>query len=519
MKDEIKNLLPATGKQHLFSFSVLSRFPRNYKHFDRPACLATRGKPAAVAELSAVQPEKSIILYSSIDRGFRSRQSIPAKSYHSGNRMSVNRKQQRTRSQGVRGRRPPANDASADTFTDLLKPLIAPPPSQVDPAALFSAPLAHLDYPDELRVKNTGLRLFWKHHRLTGRPESVASSPRPRGYRTTSKRRTVLRGSKLFLLFGHKATRPRHRQAFLPSPLEPPEHEHIYRFLQQKLSEPTFRQTAAHLNYLIIRGSYKERAVIFNVDVLNGPLVRKLKILADHLQKLETKVSAAFVYLDPSGSDYYLESRRPADTLHFKKLFGPDQLAVVYEGCRYLFHPTSFSQINEAMVPVLLNRARELLAPAADGHLLDLYCGYGLFSHYLAPFYKQVLAIDVEGPSIRMAKANSRLNRERGGRTKFLDRRITEGLLARELAAPTAPEHILLDPPRQGSLSGVISALSRRSPQKVLHIFCGVDQIPPALKEWQANGYRVRRIVPLDMFPGSANLEILILLTPGKVVD
>jgi len=58
----------------------------------------------------------------------------------------------------------------------------------------------------------------------------------------------------------------------------------------------------------------------------------------------------------------------------------------------------------------------------------------------------------------------------------------------------------------------VIAALARRKPKKALHIFCGVDQIPPSLREWQANGYQVRRVVPLDIFPGSANLEILILL-------
>ena len=75
-------------------------------------------------------------------------------------------------------------------------------------------------------------------------------------------------------------------------------------------------------------------------------------------------------------------------------------------------------------------------------------------------------------------------------------------------------EVMLLDPPRQGTLPGVIASLARRKPKKVLHIFCGVDQIPPSLKEWQANGYQARRVAPLDMFPGSANLEILVLLEP-----
>jgi tRNA/tmRNA/rRNA uracil-C5-methylase (TrmA/RlmC/RlmD family) len=31
---------------------------------------------------------------------------------------------------------------------------------------------------------------------------------------------------------------------------------------------------------------------------------------------------------------------------------------------------------------------------------------------------------------------------------------------------------------------------------------------------WKENGYEVEKAVPLDMFPGTVNLEILILLKP-----
>ena len=408
-----------------------------------------------------------------------------------------------------------APDSASDrSFASFLKPLI---PSTIGPEGqtiLYSSPLAHLDYSMELQIKDQGLMTFWKQHRLPGQPESVIRSPKARGYRTTSKRKAFLHGSTLYLLLGDKAALPKNRQYFTASPLEPKEHEIIYRFLQQKLSDPAFRLIAGHLNYLIIRGGYTEQAVIFNVDLMNGPLVRKMKLMSEHLQKLPVAVTAAFVYLDPSQSDYYLETKRPAETLHFKKLFGPDQLSATYGDCRYQFHPTSFSQINESMVETMLVRARELMAPAPDQSLLDLYCGYGLFSHYLAPAYRQVLAVDGEGPSIRAAEANSRLNKHRGGQTKFLAHRITVGYLEKLLPPPMPNEVMLLDPPRQGTLPGVIASLARRKPKKVLHIFCGVDQIPPSLKEWQANGYQARRVAPLDMFPGSANLEILVLLEP-----
>ncbi len=402
---------------------------------------------------------------------------------------------------------------TATAFASILQALVSPVVSPSSKVTLQGAPLAHLHYADELALKRDGLQRFWHQHHLPGEPGPVVPSPRPRGYRTTSKRKAIQRGETLSLVFGENLSRS--GPVFRPSPLEPPEHAQLYRFLQEKLSQPAFRLVARHLNYLIIRGSYTERAVIFNVNTLNGPLVRKLKLMAAHLQKQPELVAAAFIYHDPSQSDYYLESRQPEHALQMKKLFGPARLSVDLAGCRYRFHPTSFSQINESMAPVMLNLARDFLNPAPHESLLDLYCGYGLFSHFLAPGYRQVLGIDAEGPSIHAATANSRLNAG-GDRSTFLARPITGNLIAQLWPASPTHEAVLLDPPRQGPRAGVIAALSRRRPSTVLHIFCGIDQIPAALADWQANGYEVQQIAPLDMFPGTSHLETLVLLTPNS---
>jgi tRNA/tmRNA/rRNA uracil-C5-methylase (TrmA/RlmC/RlmD family) len=401
------------------------------------------------------------------------------------------------------------------TFAGLLRPLVAEPAGPQVTVTLQSSPLAHLDYPEELRIKNQALGMFWKHFRLPGQPEPIISCPKPRRYRTTSKRKTVLKGNTLYLLFNDRALRFQ-KKPFMESPLEPPEHGRIFEFLQQKISEPAFKQVAGHLNYLIIRGSYTERALIFNVDTLNGPLVRKLKLLAGHLQKLPDPISSVSIYPDPSCSDYYLEEAQPSDILKFKNLFGKKELTVSHHGCRYSYHPTSFSQVNEAMVPVMLDMARELLEPDPTETLLDLYCGYGLFSHFLAPGYKQVVGIDAEGPAIRAAIFNKKFN-PASKKARFLARRITARSVEKiPLPDDLSAEIILLDPPRQGTQEGVIKALSRREPRKVLHIHCGVDQIPDSLRQWRQHGYKIRRIVPLDMFPGTAGLEVLILLEKSR---
>jgi tRNA/tmRNA/rRNA uracil-C5-methylase (TrmA/RlmC/RlmD family) len=400
------------------------------------------------------------------------------------------------------------------TFGGVLHALADEPSRPINRITLQAAPLAHFPYSQELQLKNRALAQFWESNRLPGVPAPIIASPRHRRYRTTSKRRTFLRGPYLYLVFGDKLLKTQ-KKGFLESPLEPPEHAAIYAFLQRKLSEPAYKLLASHLNHLIIRGNYRELAVIFNVRKMDGPLVRKLKVAAEHLRNLAGPVTAAFAYLDPTGSDYYFEKRRPDDKMQFKKLFGPAQLEVQFGRNRYQFHPTSFSQVNESIVETMLAQTRELLAPDRNERLIDLYCGYGLFSHYLAADYRKVTGIDAEGPSIRAAQANAKLNRT-AAKCRFLARDITPKAISDLLPPSTEPLALILDPPRQGPHRGVIAAIGERAPEKILHIFCGVDQIPEALKKWQASNYQVEKVVPLDMFPGTANLEVLILLKKGR---
>lgn len=398
---------------------------------------------------------------------------------------------------------------AAAGFADVLLPLLARP-ARGTAAPTAHEPLVALGYDDEIAVKQEALARFWRQHRLPGEPEPLLPSPRPRHYRTSSKRRVaVVDGRPVLFLGDRPARRP---PSFAPSALEPAEHAALYRTLAARLAAPEMRTLAAHLNYLIVRGSYAERVLVCNVDTLNGALVRRMKQLTEGGD--DPGLRGCFAYLDPTRSSYHFESRRPEAPLPFKRIWGVELLTARYRGCRYRYHPTSFSQINESIVPDLMERAREMLAPTGGQTLLDLYCGYGLFSHFLAPAYARVIGVDAEGPAIRAAADNVRLN-PAGAPRRFIAARIDRDFVARSLPRPAGTEAVLLDPPRGGPLHGVIAGLGRRQPRLVLHVFCDVDQIPPSLERWRAAGYRPRRVVPLDMFPGSANLEVLVLLAPA----
>jgi len=367
--------------------------------------------------------------------------------------------------------------------------------------------LAHLDYADEVQLKNEALRAFWSRHRLPGTPRDVVPATKPRGYRTTSKRRAQLTRRGLALAFSGDFDAPPGSAA---SDLDAPEHLAVYAHLFAQLSRPNSNAFAAALNYVIVRGSGDALAVILNLRAFDGALVRRGKQLGESLQKAGLGVRAAFLFLDPSDSDYYLEARRPSGMLSWKRLFGPDFLEVRVNDRRLRFPPVAFSQVNQAMLPTLVATARELLGGLAGVALLDLYCGYGLFSVCLGSEAAETLGIDSEGPAVEAAKENAR--HARLPRARFLAGRVSGELIATRLRPGERPEKQLLDPPRQGTTPGIIDALAKRRPELVVHIFCGTDEIPVEVERWRGSGYDLIRAAPLDLFPGSANLETLAVL-------
>jgi len=422
----------------------------------------------------------------------------------------------RARPSSERRRRPPSGpsrtEAGAGLFAQLLQARLTPTEAA---AAHPVEPLAHLDYGRELDLKGQALAAFWAHHGLAGEPAPIVPSPRPRHYRTTTRRRARYRAGRLQLGFGEA---PGGGSAGPDSALDPAAHTALYRYLAAELSAPPNRSLASHLNCAIIRGSYEAFCVILNLDRLSGPIVRRLKVVAERLQARPERVLAAFAFCDPSRSEYYFERDPPPAPVRLKKLFGPARFPLTLAGRRFALPPTAFSQVNESMVEPLLATVRQLLEPRPGDRLLDLYCGYGLFSLALAGSCAEVVGLDLDRAAIRAA-ADQLRHGGLTGRVTFSRRDISSGSLARALPAgpPSTPggrELALLDPPRQGTDPGVPACLAARGPAAAVHIFCGIEALPPALSAWAAAGYEVARSAPLDMFAGTPALEIPVLLRP-----
>ena len=72
---------------------------------------------------------------------------------------------------------------------------------------------------------------------------------------------------------------------------------------------------------------------------------------------------------------------------------------------------------------------------------------------------------------------------------------------------------VLMDPPRAGSDLNFLKSVVTLSPEKVVYISCNIETQARDLGFLCKNGYKVRKIQPVDMFPHTAHIECVCLLT------
>lgn len=370
--------------------------------------------------------------------------------------------------------------------------------------------LAFLSPEEENQIKLAAIRQMWKYEHLRCHPKDVVMSPMPRHYRTTSKRRAFYLRGKFTLEMGYTGKKGGGNGDVLEAEL----HNRIYALLQRSLTQKKNEELAKSLNYCILRGSYTEAALILNVYRVNGNVVRCCKVLAEELRKAVPELISMFLFLDETRSEYYLEaSAKTGKARLFKKFFGPEHLVQKLHDKKLFYTPDVFSQVNSSMCETFADMALSLLKPEPGASVIDLYCGYGLLALRAAMDVNvnTVTGMDWEGPSIRSAVSNAE-HLFPAKDIRFLAGAVTPDAIKERLPLPAKKEYVILDPPRQGASAGVLEAIASRRPAKILHIFCGTDTISSALHHWHANGYDVKQVRVLDMFPGSANVETLVLL-------
>jgi 23S rRNA (uracil1939-C5)-methyltransferase len=273
---------------------------------------------------------------------------------------------------------------------------------------------------------------------------------------------------------------------------------------------------AKSLSYVVIRGSYTEYAILFNVREITAEIVKTCNRLSKRLTRIHANIGALFLFEGRTKkgriATYYLEGRSQHSQRTLRRIFGEKTLYQKILGRTFIHSPLSFSQINQSLVDQLIVCAGEMLALQNHQTLYDFYCGYGSFSLCLAEKAGLVVGVDLSADSVKSAIANAR--RLRIFNANFIRGEITARSVSSIMRTASEVDAAILDPPRGGTNAGVIESIAARRLHRVLHISCNSNVLASEIARWRKGGYRLTRAVPFDMFPGTPEVEIMVLMEP-----
>ena len=184
------------------------------------------------------------------------------------------------------------------------------------------------------------------------------------------------------------------------------------------------------------------------------------------------------------------------------------------DGRRFRVAADGFYQVNPQVGDLLVKAVREAYADGASdaAHVLDLYCGVGVFGLCCLAgrkpgdgFEGRLVGIE----SVRSAVASAKRNAETMGvQANFFCERVGASLGRIKVG----PHHtVIVDPPRGGMEPNVPGWLANRPAKRLFYVSCDPATLVRDLSTL-VKTYEIRHVKLFDMFPRTARFETFVQL-------
>ena len=148
--------------------------------------------------------------------------------------------------------------------------------------------------------------------------------------------------------------------------------------------------------------------------------------------------------------------------------------------------------------------------------VIDAYCGTGTISLFLAHKAKHVIGIEIVEPAIINARENVKNNGY--DNTEFIvgDAAVEMPKLYK---AGVRPDVIVFDPIRAGCKEEVLTSAAGMEPERIVYVSCNPATMARDIEILTHYGYELKEVQPVDMFPMTAHVEAVALLTRNEVTQ
>lgn len=220
---------------------------------------------------------------------------------------------------------------------------------------------------------------------------------------------------------------------------------------------------------------------------------------------------AIMLTLESDDEPPALESEADLSIVHLRGehavvLAGEEFLTMRALGREFRVSAGSFFQVNTPVAEAMVRHVLGLL-PASIATALDVYCGVGLFSAFLAPRCERLIGVE----SAASACKDFAINLD-----EFDNVELYEGLAGDVLPwLDVSPQVVVLDPPRAGLERQALDALVRMAPQQIVYVSCDPATLARDAARLLSAGFRLVQATPFDLFPQTFHIESVAVFEPA----
>ena len=171
--------------------------------------------------------------------------------------------------------------------------------------------------------------------------------------------------------------------------------------------------------------------------------------------------------------------------------------------------PRSFYQVNPVMTTVLYGKALEYMELTGKETVIDTYCGTGTIGILASKKAGKVIGVELNADAVKDARFNAKRNDIKN--IEFYTADASDFMVEMARSGERA-DVVIMDPPRAGSDERFMSSVITLAPKRVVYVSCNPETLARDLRYFIKNGYNVKKIQPVDMFPHTNHIETVCLL-------
>ncbi len=280
----------------------------------------------------------------------------------------------------------------------------------------------------------------------------------------------------------------------------------VISFMEQYGIEPYDEKTQTGLvRHVLIRKGFVSGEVMVCL-VINGRKLPHADKLTEELCKLEGMTSIT-LNINRKNTNVILGEE-------LILLWGQEYITDSIGDIQYQISPLSFYQVNPIQTEKLYRTALDYAGLTGQETVWDLYCGIGTISLFLAKNAKQVNGVEIIPQAIENARNNAKINGITNA--EFFVGKAEEVLPEfyenNSDSKMLHPDVIVVDPPRKGCDERCLNTIVKMQPARVVYVSCDSATLARDLKYLCENGYELKKVQPVDMFPQTVGIENVAVL-------